>query len=456
VTALEERLRGELRAESEIITPESIAPLRLPGDTGRVPRVLRRGDARHWPEWVKPLAAAAAAVAVIAGTFAIAHALPGMGPGPSGPNDTAVPAAYAYTVQGSIYSYVSHGTQYGESVNGRYLQVRATGTGKLLATVYPPKPYNDFQLISANATGTVFVLGAAHNWDRNANTPVRGRQRNLRTPMKFLEMRISGGQVHVSSLSLPVTVTPGQVPSIALSPDGARLAVAFGGGGQAAALDVVTLASGGVRRWVSPPAPWTPSVNLRGAWAADGRTLAVQQWDVFRTPTPADQRHWHPPATTTVHLIDTSAPGGSLAASKTLVLHPPAGEWPPEEVFLTPDGTKLIGGTGKRGFPPLRGVWRGELSVYSARTGALVQRLAPWKWNPSDARRARAGFPRALLAWSSPSGNKLILLRPAHGQNILGSLTGGVFRTAGAPLPRRPAGYQELQDALRTADQVAW
>ena len=50
MTALEERLRGELRAESEIITPESIAPLRLPGDTGRVPRVLRRGDARHWPE----------------------------------------------------------------------------------------------------------------------------------------------------------------------------------------------------------------------------------------------------------------------------------------------------------------------------------------------------------------------------------------------------------------------
>ena len=37
-----------------------------------------------------------------------------------------------------------HGTQYSASVNGRYLKVGSTATGKLLATVFPPKPYNDF------------------------------------------------------------------------------------------------------------------------------------------------------------------------------------------------------------------------------------------------------------------------------------------------------------------------
>ncbi|HEV3067460.1 MAG TPA: hypothetical protein VGY50_06430 [Streptosporangiaceae bacterium] len=455
MTVLEHRLRSELRAESELITPESIVPLRLPGDTGQVPGVPRRRGPRQWPGWVVPLAAAAAAAAAIAGTFAIAHALPGSEGRPAGPDYAVLPAAYAYTVQGSIYSYTKHGTQYGESVNGRYLKVQATGTGKLLATVYPPKPYNDFQLISANAAGTVFVLGAAHNWDRNANTPARVQRRNPRTPMKFLEMRISAGSVHVSGLSLPVTVTPGQQPSIALSPDGARLAVAFGGGGQAAVLDVVTLASGRARRWVSPPVPWTPSVSLLGAWSADGRTLALQQWNVFRTPTPADQLHWHPPATTTVHLIDTFAPGGSLAAGKTLVLRPRAGEWAPWAVFLTPDGTKLIGATGKRAFRALRGVSRGELSVYSARTGALVARLAPWEWNNADRRGGHGGLPAETIAWSNPSGSQFILLHPQHELNVLGVLTGGSFRTAGPPLPQ-PAGYQELEYALRTADQVAW
>ena len=63
-------------------------------------------------------------------------------------------------------------------------------------------------------------------------------------------------------------------------------------------------------------------------------------------------------------------------------------------MFLTPDGTKLIAGTGKQGFAPAaHGVARGELSVYSARTGALLQRLAPWKWNGLDRRPAPAASP---------------------------------------------------------------
>ena len=78
MTVLEDRLRSELRAESELITPESIVPLRLPGDTEHVPGVPRRRGSRQWPPWAIPLAAAAAAAAVIAGTFAVAHMLPGM------------------------------------------------------------------------------------------------------------------------------------------------------------------------------------------------------------------------------------------------------------------------------------------------------------------------------------------------------------------------------------------
>lgn len=455
MTVLEDRLRSELRAESELITPESIVPLRLPGDTERAPAAPRHGSPRQWPPWGVPLAAAAAAAAVIAGTFAIAHALPRAGPRPvpAGPKYNALPADYAYTVRGNVYSYVSHGTQDSASVSGRYLKVRSTATGKLLATVFPPKPYNDFSVIAADAGGTVFILGAMHDFERNANTPPRVLARSARTPMKFLELRIGpAGQIQRSGLSLPVTVTPGQQPSIALSPDGTRLALAFGGGGAPAVVEVVSLGTGRARRWVSPRVSWTPQLSYRGAWTADGRTLVLQQWDVIRHPSRQAALHWLPPATTQVDLIDTVAPGGALAAGRLLVLRPPAGESAPGDVFITPDGTKLIGGTTA---VAAGGPWTGELPAYSARTGTLLQRLAPWGWNGSDGRPGHGGSPSELIAWSSPSGTRLILLHPLDGLNILGVLAGDRFSPVAAPLPRA-AGYRELEYALRTASQVAW
>jgi hypothetical protein len=457
VTVLEDRLRSELRAESELITPESIAPLRLPGDSERVPGVLRRRGPRQWPPWLVPLAAAAAAAAVIAGTFAVAHMLPGSGPKPrpAGPKYATLPANYAYTVQGDIFSYTSHGTQYGVSVTGRYLKVRSTATGKLLATVFPPKPYNSFSSITADATGTVFVLAAAHDWQRYANALPRVFRRNQTTPLRFVELRIgSAGQVQQSSLPVPISVTPQQQPSIALSPQGTRLAVAFGGGGAPAQVTVVSLGSGRVRRWVSPRVSWTPQLSYRGAWTADGRILALQHWDVLRYPSRQAVRNYQPPTTTSVDLIDTLAPGGTLAAGRPLVLRPPAGESAPTDVFLTPDGTKLIGATSKNA-APTRGLWTGELSVYSARTGALLRRLAPWSWNGADHRPGHGGTPRELIAWSNASGSRLILLHPAGELNVLGVLAGHTFSPSAAPLPQA-SGYQELAYALRTASQVAW
>jgi len=339
VTVLEDRLRSELRAESELISPESIVPLRLPGDTEHVPGVPRRRGPQQWPPWAIPLAAAAAAAAVIAGTFAAAHMLPGSGPEPrpAGPKYAALPANYAYTVQGDIYNYTSRGTQYSASVTGRYLKVRSTATGKLLATVFPPKPYNNFSMITADASGTVFVLGAMRDWERHAKTRPQVYLENQTTLMRFLELRIGpSGQVQQSSLPLPVTVSPGQEPSIALSPEGSRLAVAFGGGRAPAEVAVVSLGSGRVRRWVSPGVSWTPQLNYRGAWTADGRTLLLQEWPVLRSPSRPALNRYHPPATTSVGLIDTLAPGGTLAAGRLLVLRPPAGESAPGDVFITP------------------------------------------------------------------------------------------------------------------------
>jgi len=187
VTALEDRLRSELRAESEEITPDSIADLRLPS-----PARPRRRGARRWPPWVMPLAAAAAVMIVVAGTFAIAHMVPSPPARKVKPvKNPSPPAYYAYTVQGDVYNYVSHGTSYSETVSGRYAKVRSTATGKLLATISPPKPYNDFSLITADASANTFVFGAMRHWERNENQSLRLMRRNQRTPMKFLVLHIT-------------------------------------------------------------------------------------------------------------------------------------------------------------------------------------------------------------------------------------------------------------------------
>jgi len=207
-----------------------------------------------------------------------------------------------------------------------------------------------------------------------------------------------------------------------------------------------------VRRWVSPRVSWTPQLSYRGAWTADGRILALQHWNEIRNPSRQAELQWRPPTTTHVSLIDTLAP---TVAVRDLVLRPPAGESAPADVFLSPDGAKLIGDTGNSDVAPARGPWTGELSVYSARTGALLQRLAPWSWNSADHRPGHGGSPRELIAWSNASGSRLILLHPAGELNVLGVLAGHRFSPSAAPLPRA-SGYQELAYALRTASQVAW
>lgn len=244
---------------------------------------------------------------------------------------SSAPAYYAYAVQGDIYNYVSNGAQYVGTAN-RYVKIRATATGRLLATISPPLPYNGFAGLTADASGRTFVFAAQRLWERNADDLPRLFKRDDQTPMKFLLVHITpAGYLQRAVLSLPQAITPAQVPTIALSPDGTRLAVAFGARGQTAVVQVITLATGQARQWVAPHSLWRPVLNREGAWTADGRTLAFEQHVISRSVVPR-----RAPATTWMRLLDTTAPGTSLASSRLLVLHPPAGDWAPEQPFLTP------------------------------------------------------------------------------------------------------------------------
>jgi hypothetical protein len=413
VTQLEERLRADMRAESEQIELGSIPALRLPARAHPPGRLRRRGP-RQWPAWVTALAAAAAVTAVIAGTFLIAHTVFRSGPNPPAtggpPPYSGIPPYYAYAVQGSIV----HGTQNGDSVIARYVKIRATASGKVLRTVSPPAPYNAFESFTGAADARTFVFAAQWYIHGKMGVP-RLYKQDQKTPLKFMILRITpGGRTQLSPLSLPGRLTEAQAPTLALSPDGAKLAVAYGGSGKPAVVQVITLATGQMRQWTSPPPAATPVLGGPGAWTADGRTLALGQMYIQ----PGGRIRTAP---TKMRLLNTAAPGTNLAAASTLVTLHGAGSfpWP----FVTPDGTKLIGETGGT-FRPGAAAESGALGVYSARTGALLGVTGRWQ---RHGRSLQFNMARQTVLWSNPSGSRLIVEMPRGKLNQVGTLTGDTF-----------------------------
>jgi hypothetical protein len=221
----------------------------------------------------------------------------------------------------------------------------------------------------------------------------------------------------LSPLSLHGTLTEAQAPTLALSPDGARLAVAYGGSGKPAVVQVITLATGQMRQWTSPPPAATPVLGGPGSWTSDGRTLALGLMSVQ----PSGRIRSAP---TQMRLLDTAAPGSSLAAASTLVTLHGAGSfpWP----FITPDGTKLIGEIVHRPARVGTVTVSGAIGVYSARTGTLLQVIGRWQQRgsgPGILSRARQA-----VVWSSPSGSRLIVEMPRGKLSEVGILTGDTFR----------------------------
>ena len=422
MTRLENRLRADLRAESAQIEPGSIPPLHLPAPRHPDGRLLRKSP-RHWPGWMTTMAAAAAVATVIAGTVIVGHLVARTGPNripaTGEPAYSGIPPYYAYAVQGSTFSRTVNGTQKGESVIARDVKIRATATGKLTATISPPAPYNAFESFAGAANGRTFVLAAdRYRYTRTGNEYYKLDQR---TPLKFMIVQITpGGRTRMSALSLPETLTEAQAPTLALSPDGTKLAVAYGGSGKPAVVQVITLATSRMRQWLSPPPAATPVLGGPGTWTSDGRILAIGQMVVQ----PGGIIRSSP---TQMRLLNTAAPGRNLAAaSKLITLQGGADRfpWP----FLTPDGTTLAGETAQRPVRLNATTESGAFGVYSARTGALLHVVARWHQHGHRILFNRA---RHTVVWSNASGSRLIVEMPRRNINEVGFLTGHKF----TPLP---------------------
>jgi hypothetical protein len=296
MTDLEDLLRTELATIARRVDPALIRPLREPAARPR----------RRAAGWLAPLAAAAAVTVVVLGlTFAGRLTGHGAATGPA----AGVPRYYL-TLDDSFPSRMATAV------------VHDAATGAVLASARIPV-----------LGGTPSVTGAAD--DRTFvvvdNTSQSG---GARYRDRFYRVKVEPGG-HVLRVSrLAVALPAVIVDSVALSPDGGRLAVAEqscrGGRCQYTQIQVLSLATGTATTWRTRAvgAPW----NL--SWAADGLRAGFLWESGLRSP-PSAQR-------TGYRLLNVAGPGGDLLAPGPVVTVPPNPGGDTPAALVTPGGQGFI------------------------------------------------------------------------------------------------------------------
>jgi hypothetical protein len=418
MNTLEDRIRAAVAQTADEIAPGTIRPLSLygHGPVGRRTKAGRtakagRGSAR-WPRVLIPVAAAASVIAVVAASLAVTRPMHTGGHLPGGAVTLGTAPAYNGGTVPPYYVALEPGLLSGAATRA---VVRATATGAELAVITPPRPYHVFTAVSAAADDRTFVLAAQRNSDYEGPPSDRPELE------KYFELRLDLADHAARLTALRVPEEPAsQVMGVALAPDGSKLAIALGAGGQGEQeIKVVSLRTGSVRTWQGGGTSDTINYVVQGAnplsWTADGSTLA---FEVIAGPSsgfgPGHE----------IRLLDTTAPGGGLWSSRVAMRF--GGN--AADAMITPDGSKIV--------VPLITQTTREFAEYSATTGKRLAVLSTRHYRYAS----NGGWP--LLFWADPGGSTLIVYddRPGGPQltktgepdaGVLAVVTGNRF----TPLP---------------------
>jgi len=443
---------------------------------------------RKWSGLLVPLAAAAAVTGVVAASLGISAIFRGhAGPGPaaqSHPSPAAQSHSGAALRRVPRYFAALTRTAAVQVMGGEAAVVRSTLTGRVLATVAPPPPYRIFTWVSAAGDDRTFVLAAQRYWpiaSGQAGMPAENRDNT--TPTAFFRMTFDPAThtAKLARLAVPETIPSAQLAGMTVSPDGTRLALDL-----RQSIQVVNVATGAVRSWTWPGGGWIGNNKPIGqifSWTTGGTTLAFQQrnggggalslsflaavagtlaaavltgiivtryvrlrhadllaWTIAASAiTIALAAHTLgayrdlAPGATNIRLLNTNAPGTSLASS-TIVLTFPSGGAFGLNTLLTPDGTRIVTATPQ------------GITEFSARTGQPI--LSEDQFSPNQ---FPAGGPqevdRQTVLWAGPGGQALVVSDPRGKHTpdgpdtILGVLTGNTF----TPIPNGT--YQSVQIA---------
>ena len=452
----------------------------------------RRGK---WSGLLVPLAAAAAVTCVVAASLAIGAAFHGHA-GPAGPAARSHPslaalrpAALRPAALRQVPPYFAELTLTApvQVMGGEAAVVRSTLSGHVLATVTPPRPYQIFTWVSAAADDRTFVLAAQRYWpiaSGQAGLPAQNRDNTTPTVFFRLTFDPATHTARLARLAVPETIQADQLAGMTVSPDGTRLALDLRR--SIPSIQVVTLATGAIRSWAWPGGGWIGNSKPIGqifSWTADGTTLAFQQRNGsggalslsflaavagtlaavvltgilvrrYVRVRRADLLAWTiaaaaitialaahalgvyrglAPGATNIRLLDTTAPGTSLASSKIVLTFPGVGALG-LNTLLTPDGTRIVTVTPQ------------GITEFSARTGTPIL-----SEDQFSANQFPAGGPqevdRQTVLWAGPGGQALVVSDPRgkhtpYGPDtILGVLTTNTF----TPIPNGT--YQSIQIA---------
>jgi Tol biopolymer transport system component len=204
--------------------------------------------------------------------------------------------------------------------------------------------------------------------------------------------------------------------SIALSPDGTRLAVATQTGGQDGTVEVITLTTGAVRTWTSASGGDGLPENL--SWDAAGRRLAF-----FWSGATPSAGLW---------VLDTSSPGRGLLSGQRL-LPRTAGPDEVQSALISPDARTIIASVTYIGTTRVsRGTVVGGIVEVSAQTGRPLRTLLAQR----AAHSSDAGWyvTSCLLPSIDASGNHLLVSCGKFGRLDRGRFTAlpGDRQAAGA------------------------
>ena len=223
--------------------------------------------------------------------------------------------------------------------------VRASAAGRTVSTV-PLPAGTDPKLTQVTAAGDdrTFVLALF----------------SLSRGTWFYELRItaSGQAAGLTRLAVPPLPAREVADAIALTPGGTRLAVAIQVAGEHGQIEVITLASGAVRRWTTTRSGIPEDLS----WDAAGRRLAF---------------FWAGSGVSTagLWLLDTRAPGTGLLSGRRLL---PQAVGPDEvqDALITPDARTIIASVTYNGTTQVsRGTVVGGIVAISAQTGRPLHTL---------------------------------------------------------------------------------
>ncbi len=222
--------------------------------------------------------------------------------------------------------------------------VRDSATGQPVSTVRLPAGTDPkLTQVTAAQDGRTFVLALF--------SPARGT--------RFYELRITvaGQSAGLTPLAIPALPARDAADAIAVTPDGARLAVAIQNAGQQGKVEVITLATGAVRTWTTTRGGLPEALS----WDAAGRRLAF-----FWTGAASAAGLW---------LLDTSAPGTGLLSGQRL-LPQTVGPDEVQSALISPDARTIIASVTYNGTTQVsQGTVVGGIVEVSAQTGRPLRTL---------------------------------------------------------------------------------